>query len=109
MNYQGVVDNGTFAAGDAVARGDVMVVMGEQLSFGSAPVGTGASAQYDRWRRQVLVNGVPIPMYYSSYGQLAFQIPSDAAHGTSIFRCSATAWPAIWCPCTWRIARRGCC
>jgi uncharacterized protein (TIGR03437 family) len=84
INYQGVVDNGTFGAGDAVARGDVTVVLGEQLSFLPLTIGQAAPLATQVGGAQVLVNGVPAPMYYSSYGALAFQMPYETSVGTAL-------------------------
>jgi uncharacterized protein (TIGR03437 family) len=75
INYQGVVDNGTFVAGDSVTAGDVMVVLGEQFSFGDLTVGQAPPLATQIGGAKVLVNGNEAPMYYSSYGQLAFQMP----------------------------------
>lgn len=80
INFQGVVDNGTFVAGDSAVGGDVMVVLGEQLSFGDLTVGPAPPLAKVVGGARVLVNGVEAPMYYSSYGQLAFQMP----YGTPI-------------------------
>jgi uncharacterized protein (TIGR03437 family) len=82
--YKGVVDNATFYAGFAVAQGDVVVVQGEQLSLmapffagaGPLPVSLGGAT--------VLVNGVPAHLYYSSYGQIAFQMPMGTPVGTAL-------------------------
>ncbi len=84
IRYQGVVDNGTFGAGETVARGDVMVVLGEQLSFDPLTVGKAPPLDTTVGGATVLVNGKPVPMYYSSYGQLAFQMPADAPLGTNL-------------------------
>jgi uncharacterized protein (TIGR03437 family) len=82
--YQGVVDNGTFAAGDTVARGDVMVVLGDQLSFGPLTVGKAPPLDTTVGGASVLVNGKAAPMYYASYRQLAFQMPYEIANGTAV-------------------------
>jgi uncharacterized protein (TIGR03437 family) len=81
--YQGVLDNGTFVPGDTVAQGDVMVVKGEQLSFspytpGQLPLVTVLGGT------SVLVNGKAAPLFYTSYGQIAFQIPVEAPVGTAL-------------------------
>ena len=81
INFHGVVDNGTFTAGDQAARGDVMVVLGEQLSFGPLTVGQAPPLATQVGGAKVLVNGVEAPMYYSSYGQLAFQMPYETPIG----------------------------
>ncbi|MBS1856098.1 MAG: hypothetical protein JST11_12080 [Acidobacteria bacterium] len=82
IRYQGVVDNGTFAAGEAATGGDVMVVLGEQLSFGDLTVGQAPPLATTVGGAKVLVNGTEAPMYYSSYGQLAFQLPYGLSPGS---------------------------
>ncbi len=82
IRYQGVVDNGTFGAGEAAAGGDVMVVLGDQLSFGALTVGQAPPLSTTVGGAQVLVNGTAAPMYYSSYGQLAFQLPYGLSPGS---------------------------
>jgi uncharacterized protein (TIGR03437 family) len=84
IRYQGVVDNGTFGAGDPVAPGDVTVILGEQLSYAPLAVGPPPPLAATVGGAQVLVNGLAVPMYYSSYGQLAFQMPVDIAPGTAL-------------------------
>jgi uncharacterized protein (TIGR03437 family) len=81
--FQGVVDNGTFKAGDTVGRGDVMVVLGDQLSFGPLTLGQAPPLATTVGGASVTVNGRPAPMYYSSYGQLAFQMPYEISNGTA--------------------------
>jgi uncharacterized protein (TIGR03437 family) len=82
INYQGVVDNGTFTAGDAATGGDVMVVLGDQLSFSDLTVGQAPPLAKIVGGAKVLVNGLEAPMYYSSYGQLAFQMPYGLSSGS---------------------------
>ncbi len=79
--YQGVLDNATFTPGDTVAQGDIVVVKGEQFSFGALTLGKAAPLATQVGGATVLVNGKPAPMYYSSYGQLAFQMPVDTPVG----------------------------
>jgi uncharacterized protein (TIGR03437 family) len=84
IDFQGVQDNATFVPGDAVAPGDIAVVKGQQLSTkdfvqaGAPPIPTTLSDT------QVLFNGQPVPLYYTLYSQIAFQIPTDAPIGTSL-------------------------
>ncbi|HXK07149.1 MAG TPA: hypothetical protein VMS37_32435 [Verrucomicrobiae bacterium] len=84
INYQGVVDNATFIPGDTVARGDVMAVLGEQFMFGSLTVGPAPPLATTISGVQVLVNGSPAPLYYASYGQLAFQMPYEVPLGNAV-------------------------
>jgi uncharacterized protein (TIGR03437 family) len=90
VDFQGVLDNATFVPGDAVAPGDIVAVKGQQLSklaqaFGPAPP---LSTQVSD--TQVLLNGVPIPLYFTSYGQINCQIPTDAPTGTSTIQVKRT-------------------
>ena len=39
---------------------------------------------------QVLLNGVPIPIFYTSYGQINCQIPTDAPTGTATLQVKRT-------------------
>jgi len=77
----GVVNNGTFGGGEALAQGDIVAVFGDQFTAGdpmgapSLPLPTSLNGT------QVLVNGVPAPVYFISSGQVNFQIPIDAAIG----------------------------
>jgi uncharacterized protein (TIGR03437 family) len=75
ISFNGVVDNAIFGAGDALTSGDIAVVLGEQLSFSPLTVGKAAPLATTINGTQVLVNGFPAPLYYTSYGQLAFQMP----------------------------------
>jgi len=82
--YQGVLDNGTFVPGDTVAQGDVMVVKGEQLSFSPFTEGQAPPLANQVGGATILVNGKQAPLFYSSYGQLAFQMPVDTQLGTAL-------------------------
>jgi len=82
--YQGVLDNGTFVPGDTVAQGDVMVVKGEQLSFAAFTSGPAPPLSTQLGGATVLVNGVQAPLFYSSYGQLAFQMPVSTPLGNAL-------------------------
>ncbi len=81
--YQGVLDNATFVPGDTVAQGDILVVKGEQLSFspltfGAPPLPNAAGGT------SVLVNSQAVPLFYTSYGQIAFQLPYDVPTGPAL-------------------------
>jgi uncharacterized protein (TIGR03437 family) len=84
LDFQGVQDNATFVPGDAVAPGDIVAVKGQQLSAkdlvqaGAPPL----SAQLSD--TQILFNDQPLPLYYTTYGQIACQILTDAPLGTSL-------------------------
>ncbi|HYW41580.1 MAG TPA: hypothetical protein VE959_01910 [Bryobacteraceae bacterium] len=82
--YQGVLDNGTFVPGDTVSQGDIMVAKGEQLSFSAFTPGQAPPLATVLGGASVLVNGTPAPLYYSSYGQFAFQMPVDTPLGNAL-------------------------
>lgn len=87
INYQGVLDNATFIPGDTVSQGDVMVVKGEQLSFAGATTGGYTSGTAPPLATvvggaSVLVNGAAAPIFYTLYGQIAFQMPVETPVGT---------------------------
>ncbi len=82
--YQGVLDNGTFVPGDTVCAGDIMIVKGEQLSFSPYTPGQAPPLASQIGGASITVNGKPAPLFYSSYGQLAFQMPVDTALGTAL-------------------------
>jgi uncharacterized protein (TIGR03437 family) len=84
INYQGVLDNATFVPGDAVAPGDIVVAQGDQLSLQSYTASQAPPLANSVGGASVLVNGEAAPLYYSCYGQLAFQMPTDAATGTAL-------------------------
>ena len=88
-NYMGVVDNAIFGVdGGAVAPGDIVDVFGEQFWFASniafspgVPLATQITASGST--SSVLVNGRAAPMYFSTYGQIAFQVPLETPVGTA--------------------------
>ncbi|HKA01566.1 MAG TPA: hypothetical protein VKE70_33870, partial [Candidatus Solibacter sp.] len=75
ISFNGVVDNAIFGAGDALTSGDVAVVLGDQLSFRPLTVGQAPPLATTIGTTQILVNGFPAPLYYTSYNQVAFQMP----------------------------------
>jgi uncharacterized protein (TIGR03437 family) len=77
----GAVDNAIFKAGDALARGDVAALFGEQLSFSAGTQGSTVPLATALGGASVLFNGQPVPVYYTSYGQINFQVPVDAPLG----------------------------
>lgn len=82
--YQGVVDNATFSPGQPVAQGDVVIVKGEQLSLMSPASAPGVPLPPSLGGARVLVNGIAAPLYYTSFGQIAFQMPTSTSVGTAL-------------------------
>lgn len=84
IDYQGVLDNVTFAAGAAVAQGDVCILRGEQLSVTAPQWAAGFPMPASLGGAAVSVNGLAAPLYYSSSGQIAFQMPYGISPGTAL-------------------------
>jgi uncharacterized protein (TIGR03437 family) len=78
----GIVNIGDFAA-DGAAPGDILAVFGDQLAApgtfaqnpGPPPLATSLGSV------QVLINNVPAPLYFSSAGQVNFQLPYETPTG----------------------------
>jgi uncharacterized protein (TIGR03437 family) len=89
-NYQGVVDNAIFGVdGGAVTPGDIVDVFGEQFWFvnpiafsSGVPLSTTITASGST--SSVTVNGRSAPLYFTSYGQIAFELPLETATGTAL-------------------------
>jgi uncharacterized protein (TIGR03437 family) len=81
-NYQGVVDNAAFLPRGS--PGDVMVVKGTQLSVQAPQMAEGTPLPTTLGGATVFVNGVATPLYYSSFGQIAFQVRADTYLGIAI-------------------------
>jgi uncharacterized protein (TIGR03437 family) len=79
-----VVDNAVFEAGGQVCPGDILAVVGDQLSYAAVTLGKAPPLATTVGGARVLVNGQAAPMYYSTYGQLAFQLPYETATGAAI-------------------------
>ncbi len=77
----GVVNNGTFASGEPLAQGDIAAVFGNQFTFDAPQSAASLPLQTTLDNVQVLVNGKAAPVYYTSSGQINFEIPIDAATG----------------------------
>jgi len=79
----GVVNNATFAGGDPLGRGTIAAVFGEQFVFGNPVAATSLPLGTTLGGVRVLVNEVPAPVYFASYGQINFQVPIEATIGTA--------------------------
>ena len=83
IQYRGVVDTVTFYPEYKVSPGDVVVAKGEQLSLQPLDVAVSAPLPTTLGGATVSVNGVLAHLYYSSFGQIAFQMPSATAPGVA--------------------------
>jgi uncharacterized protein (TIGR03437 family) len=90
VDFQGVLDNATFNPGDSIARGGIVAVKGQQLSKAVPALGQAPPLLTQVSDTQVLLNGTAIPIFYTSYGQINCQIPTDAPVSTSILQVKRT-------------------
>lgn len=84
INYQGAVNNATQVPGESVAPGDWIALLGQQLSLMTFTQASTVPLPTQLADDTVLVNNEPAPLYYTSYGQLAFQMPTDVLTGTAL-------------------------
>ena len=82
--YRGVVDNATFDPINPVAPGDVCILRGEQLSLSDPATAAEFPLPTSLGGATVLVNDVRAPLYYTSFGQIAFQMPYSTVTGTAL-------------------------
>jgi len=83
--YGGVVDDAVFGqSGLTVTPGDIVALFGQQLSTVAPVVGQQPPLATTLGGASVTVNGETAPLYFSSYGQINFQIPVDTATGTAL-------------------------
>ena len=92
--YGGVVDDAVFGqSGMSVAPGDIVALFGEQLSFVASVYQPTPPLATTLGGTSVTVNGEAVPLYFSSYGQINFQIPTDIAAGTALVQVSTAPNP----------------
>jgi uncharacterized protein (TIGR03437 family) len=82
IRYQGVLDNAKFRP--HAALGEIMIVQGDQLSSNSEAVAESAPLPTKLGGTRVLINGSAAPLFYSSPGQVAFQMPGATPIGTAL-------------------------
>ncbi|MCP5113707.1 MAG: hypothetical protein GY953_22970 [bacterium] len=80
-SFRGVVNNATFAAGDAIPQGGIAAAFGEQLS--SQPPASGSELPLVRELGgiRLLVNGIEAHLFFSSRRQINFQMPHEVSSG----------------------------
>lgn len=84
--YRGTVNAATFLPSDPAAPGQIMALFGEQLAYDGPKGAEKIPLPTQLGNTRVLVNGQPAPLYYTSYGQINFQLPFEAAPGEALVR-----------------------
>jgi len=83
--YGGAVNNAAAVSGDVLAQGTIVALFGEQFTLGAPQQGT-LPLTTDLAGTKVFVNDQPAPLFYSSYGQINFQVPYNASTGPGLIR-----------------------
>ncbi|HYL36559.1 MAG TPA: IPT/TIG domain-containing protein [Bryobacteraceae bacterium] len=78
-----VVNNATFATGESVALGELVVVSGDQFTYGDPQQAT-PPLDIQLAGTQVLVDGQPAPVLSLTPTQITFQIPYEASLGDGL-------------------------
>jgi len=86
IRFQGILDNAVFEENDVIAAGGIVAAFGEQFTFQEPAVASSLPLPTELGGMRVFVNDRPAPAYYSSYGQVNFQVPYDVAPGTGTVR-----------------------
>lgn len=84
--FQGAVNNATFEGGEAVPQGGLVALYGEQFSSRDPATPSGLPLPTTLGGVQVLLNEQPVPLFYTSYGQINFQVPYNAQPGPARVR-----------------------
>ena len=84
--YQRVVNNAPFASGEPLAPGGISAIFGEQLSYKEPAQASSLPLPVELGGARVFVNDRPAPVFYSSYGQINFQLPYDLSPGLNTVR-----------------------
>ncbi len=84
--YRGTVNAATFLPEDPVSPGQIMALFGEQLAYDGPKGAEMIPLPTQLGNTRVLVNGEPAPLFYSSYGQINFQLPFETAPGEVLVR-----------------------
>ncbi len=82
----GAVNNGTFAPGEPLAQGDIAAVFGDQFTSGAPQLAGTLPLPFDLAGTKVFVNDVPAPLYFSSAGQIDFEVPFEVPPGPATVR-----------------------
>jgi len=79
--FRGVVNNATFSPADPVPQGGIVAVFGSQFSYEGPASGSEIPLVTELGGAKVLVDGIEAPLFYSSSGQINFQVPYEVPPG----------------------------
>ena len=82
--YRGTVNAATFLPNDPIAQGEIMALFGEQLAYDGPQSAVSIPLATQLGNTRVLVNGQAVPLFYSSYRQINFQMPFETPVGQAL-------------------------
>jgi uncharacterized protein (TIGR03437 family) len=82
----GAVNNGTFVSGEPLAQGDIAAIFGDQFTLGAPQLAGSVPLPKDLAGTQVFVNNVQAPLYFTSAGQIDFEVPFEVPPGPATVR-----------------------
>ncbi len=85
-SFGGAVNIATYDNTDPVSPGDIVAVFGEQFSTGDPTQGTQLPLVTQLGGATVYVNDRLSPLYFTSYGQINFQVPYETTTGRAVVR-----------------------
>jgi uncharacterized protein (TIGR03437 family) len=84
--FGGAVNIANYQSSEPVAKGDIVALFGEQFSSKDPEVSPALPLATELGGASVFVNDRAVPLYFSSYGQMNFQLPFDTPAGTALVR-----------------------
>lgn len=84
--FGGAVNVSTYDSSEPLAKGDIVALFGEQFSSMDPQQGDQLPLVTQLGGATVFVNDQPAPLYFSSYGQMNFQMPYETPSGTALVR-----------------------
>lgn len=82
--YQGTINNNTWDT--PIAQGGIGSIFGEHLSYVEPAQGNAFPLVTELGGAKVFINGVEAPLFYSSYGQVNFQMPFSIQPGQALLQ-----------------------
>jgi len=84
ISFGGVVNNATFARGEELPQGGIIALFGQELTLRASQWAAQVPLERELDGVKVFVNGQDTPLYFTSYGQINFQLPYETPVGEAI-------------------------
>ncbi len=84
--FGGAVNIADFQSGAPVGKGDIVALFGEQLTYEDPVASPQVPLATQLGKSSVYVNDQLAPLYFTSYGQINFQLPYETPAGRAVVR-----------------------